>query len=41
MAKVTDRRNQALGGQRNQRSLSNITDVGVHWSGVASGTIEI
>ena len=40
MAKVTDRRNQALGGQRNQRSLSSITDIGVHWSGVANGTIE-
>src|SRR5690625_1267867 len=40
MVKVTDRRNQALGGQRNQRSLSSITDIGVHWSGVANGSIE-
>ena len=40
MAKVTDRRNQALGRQQNQRSLSSITDIGVHWSGVANGAIE-
>jgi hypothetical protein len=39
MVKVTDRRNQALGGQRNQRSLSSVTDIGVHWSGVANGTM--
>ena len=38
--KVVDRRNQALGGQKNQRSLSSVTDIGVHWSGVANGTIE-
>lgn len=39
MVKIIDRRNQAIGGQTNDRTLNAITKLGVHWDGVANGTI--